>query len=1197
MAEGTIKTVLEISGEGTYRNKLKEIGQALKGVASEEKVLNAEFGRADASLGKLVQQHQLLENRLKLQKERLAAIRQEYERVAAAEGENSTKARKLGADYNYAAAQVAETERSIQELTAQIDKSGGAWNRMSGWIDKNEAKLQKIGGTVERVAGRLSRALTAATAAVVTYSGKAFMEFEDEMAVVSTLVDEAETDMAELSRQALEASDNSGRAATEIAQGAYQAISAGVDPAKAMAVTEKAAKGAKAGLSDTKTVIDGLTSSMNAWKISYDQSESVLDKMITTQNEGKTTLGDLANNMGKVTAFAPQLGVSLEETLAATAALTKNGYGTESAMTALRNVMSAVIKPTSQAKEAAKELGLEFDAAAVRSKGLVGFLRDVQDKTKGDEEALGRLFGSVEGLGGVMLLSGSAAGDFADALGKIENSAGALEKAFGERTASRAEKMNMALNRMRNAAISFGQTLAPYIDMAAGAVEKLADKLGGMSEAEQKTLLNTAAWLIGGTKMISLAGKLTANLKGVVSVLGALGTGAKAIGALAGAGGVLAGAAAGVAAIGAALYGVGYAADQMSAAAKVKNAFSGLEIDTEKVDAVKTKAEEVRAAVEGLYSQEAQFSADTNTFFGDYITWLTDGLPETQEQVDGMKEKFAALVQTPYDAIEAAYNTRKAALDEALDSGVISKDLYDSQMARLESETGDAKNKVRALQEQFETFTDGAVAANTALNEGQIGILQGLREQIVGVTNDILVANSAALQAAELSEKRVRQGEGSAEDYALAVEKARVEREVNQGSIQTQSQAVELQLRTQLDEAGTAEARAEIQSQIEDLEQTTQAALDGLSEEYNQSLNDLTAGMMAKFPELAEQMRQAAEKTHLAEEVYQALNSGDLSGEQMQALAEKLMMPFDLEQYENGTGFFQQGEQNRLKGWADNLMASVAEDIAGMDKSQLGEALTGLFAEIDSGALEDVDFSALGEALDAALTVIDLSDDGRTIGMSWTQGQAQGLAEGDPELQAAVRTSCEGTVNTAKELFDVHSPSKVFADIGRSLMEGLRNGIANNRRLITAALAQLQGQLRSAGRQSVSGWIGGVNSMRPALVSAYAGLARDAANAVRDKLEIRSPSRVLAWMGEMSVEGWIRGVNSRISAAEAAMERAVNPPRPRERSGAAARQETVVNNYYTYNLPYTGAFGARDARKASRELARVETARRTGKGG
>ena len=1209
MADGTIKTVLEISGEGSYRNKLKEIGQALKGVASEERVLNAEFGKGDASLGKLTQQHALLENKLKLQKERLQAVRQEYERVVQAEGKNSTTAKRLAIEYNNCQAQVKTTEGAIKELAGQIDKSSGAWNRMAGWIDKNEQKLNRIGTTISNVAGKINKALTAATTAVVGYSAKAFMDFEDQMAIVGTIADETEVSLADLGDQALAASDATGQAATEIAAATYQAISAGADSAHAVDLVEKAAKGAKAGLSDTTTVVDGLTTAMNAWKISYDQSETVLDKMITTQNVGKTTLGDLANNMGKVTAFAPQVGVSLDEVLAATAALTKNGYGTESAMTALKNVMSAVIKPTSQAKEAAKAMGLEFDAAALRSKGLVGFLQDVISKTKGDEAALASLFGSVEGLGGVMLLAGGAAGDFSDALGQIRSSAGALNEAFDKRTSSRAEQMAMALNRLKNAAIPFGQTLAPYIDMAAGAIEKLADKLGSMSEGEQKTLLQTALWTIGLTKFVQIGGKAVASAGSVSKAISGIGRAAAVIGKgggfasiLTGAGGVAAGAVAGIAAIGAAIYGVGYAMDQLKGRTQIKNAFGDLTVDTEKVDQIKAKAQEVRSALEGLYKQETEFEIKTNTFFDDYITWLTDGLPETEEQVQGYKDRFAELVKEPMDAIETAYNTRKAELDEALASGLISKETYDQQLNKLESETNDAKGKVQGLQEAYESFTDGAVAANTALNEDQIEYLQGLRDQIKGVTNDILEANSAALQAAELSNKRVMQGEGTSEDYAVAVEAKRVEHEVGHEQRAQVKEAVELELRTTLDEASDAETRQEIQAQIDELNANYEAAEAEAEATLSQGINELTSAYLSQYPELLSQMQEITERTHLTESLYQAISgdigSGDMS--ELQALAKQMGKAFNPDQWIDNGVIDTAGIKSLFSSWADEFEAGTAEMVEGLDMEQLGTALEGVVAEIENGALEDVDFSGLSSELDAALTVIDLADDGRTIGMSLTKGEAQGLREGDAEVKGQVVQNALEAVNAIKGVLGVHSPSTVFAEIGRNMMQGLRNGIANNRRAVSAALTQLGSLLRNAGRQSMQGWINGVNGMRGALVSAYSAAARAAAAAARAELQIKSPSRVFARIGEYTAEGMIAGVNARAGAVRRSIEDMVDAPQPRRRGGspalAGAGGETTVNNYTTYNVPYSGIYGSREARRLSQALARAENARKKGRG-
>lgn len=64
----------------------------------------------------------------------------------------------------------------------------------------------------------------------------------------------------------------------------------------------------------------------------------------------------------------------------------------------------------------------------------------------------------------------------------------------------------------------------------------------------------------------------------------------------------------------------------------------------------------------------------------------------------------------------------------------------------------------------------------------------------------------------------------------------------------------------------------------------------------------------------------------------------------------------------------------------------------------------------------------------------------------------------------------------------------------------------------------------SVGVNMVSGMIRGINSMAGSLASAARSLARQAINAMKDELDINSPSRVFEWMGEMMPAGLVKGV-------------------------------------------------------------------------
>ena len=80
------------------------------------------------------------------------------------------------------------------------------------------------------------------------------------------------------------------------------------------------------------------------------------------------------------------------------------GMPASQAITSLKAVLSNVIKPTDEAEKTAARLGIQFNTTSVSTKGLSGFLWDTYNAAHGNIDKLGSLFGSVEGLNGVMLL-------------------------------------------------------------------------------------------------------------------------------------------------------------------------------------------------------------------------------------------------------------------------------------------------------------------------------------------------------------------------------------------------------------------------------------------------------------------------------------------------------------------------------------------------------------------------------------------------------------------------------------------------------------------------------------------------------------------------------------------------------------------------------------------------------------------------
>lgn len=259
---------------------------------------------------------------------------------------------------------------------------------------------------------------------------KDFATLQTSMAEVSTLLSDT-SGLDALTGAVERMSAAFGKAAPDQAKALYQVISAGArDSAEALETLDAANRLAIGGVTSVEIAADGLTSVLNAYGAAVGSAADVSDALFVAMRAGKTTVGELSGAIGKVAPLAAQAGVSLEEVLSATAALTKGGQDTSEAMRGLRQIIASVVKPSSEAEAMAAKLGVQFNAAALEAQGLSGFLQNLTTATGGSTEQMAQLFGGVEALVPVLALTGEGAGAFADTLDQMGDRAGATEEAF-----------------------------------------------------------------------------------------------------------------------------------------------------------------------------------------------------------------------------------------------------------------------------------------------------------------------------------------------------------------------------------------------------------------------------------------------------------------------------------------------------------------------------------------------------------------------------------------------------------------------------------------------------------------------------------------------------------------------------------------------------------------------------------------------
>ena len=217
--------------------------------------------------------------------------------------------------------------------------------------------------------------------------------FEKQMANVYTMIEgvtyQIEVKLASgVSRLAVEF----GQSTATMAKGLYDILSASISVKDSMGVLETASMAAVGGVTNTATAVDAITSVLNAYQMSAEEAGDVSDWLFAIVKRGKITFAELAQNIGKMIPTAGLLNMPLEEIGANIATMTRQGVKAREAMTALNKLMLNFTKPSEQAKEIAKGLGLELSANTIRTIGLTGVIEKLKYAT---EEEIAILTGSV----------------------------------------------------------------------------------------------------------------------------------------------------------------------------------------------------------------------------------------------------------------------------------------------------------------------------------------------------------------------------------------------------------------------------------------------------------------------------------------------------------------------------------------------------------------------------------------------------------------------------------------------------------------------------------------------------------------------------------------------------------------------------------------------------------------------------------
>lgn len=665
--------------------------------------------------------------------------------------------------------QINYTEAEISELSTKLREAQNKAKLFGAAAQEVGAEWKAAGEKISRVGNELTTKITAPLLAAGTASVKMAMDAESSFAKVSTIADETVLSYDKMKKEVVAASNDSGIAIVDFNDALYQSISAGVDSGNAIAFTTDMIKLAKGGFTETTKAVDVVTTALNAYGLEATEAMNISDKLILTQNLGKTTVDELSSSLGRVIPTAKNANVNFDNVAASMAVLTKNGIATSEATTYYNAMLNELSKSGTAADKALRKLTKKGFAELMASGvSMTDILAMLQDYAKKSGKSLADMFGSAEASKAALTIMKNDGQEYNEILKQMEQSAGATEKAYQKMNDTDLEKFKRELNKVKNAGIQAGTKLLPIVTKGVEGIGKLADSFSKLSPKQQEAILKTAGFAAAAGPVVKTVGTLTSGIGSATQGIGKLAeklgkTGnidkaAKSLGGVTSMLGAIPGpakiAVGAIAAIGVGVY-VFKQLEEAAVKANLEEHFGSITLSAEELEDVAKRLTTtdwtitLDAYIDAKQTlEEYQSTLESTVTELNKARWKVDiGLELSQEEKDSYKQSLLDFATQTQDYVSQQHYTSSIAVDAVFTPGTKLHQNYqefadayytelDTDLAKLGSEFAELVNKA---------WEDGVLSAEEIelLDEKQAEI-QAKLDEISQARYDLALDNIQA---------------------------------------------------------------------------------------------------------------------------------------------------------------------------------------------------------------------------------------------------------------------------------------------------------------------------------------------------------------------------------------------------------------------------------------------------------------------
>ncbi len=401
----------------------------------------------------------------------------------------------------------AEAEAASQSISAKLGKD-----------------ISNAGKSLSSAGSSLTKAVTVPIVGVGAAAVKTGANFESAMSKVSAISGATGNDLKKLNLKAQEMGAKTKFSATESAEAFQYMAMAGWKTGDMLDGIEGIMNLAAADGLDLATTSDIVTDALTAFGLQAKDSGHFADVLAKASSNANTNVSLLGESFKYAAPVAGALGYSVEDTSIALGLMANAGIKGSQGGTALRASLSRLVKPTDAVAGAMDKYGISLTNSDGSMKSLGEVMGILREKLGGLSEAekaqaAATLFGQ-EAMSGMLAIINASDSDYDKLTNAIYDADGAAKQMSETMLDNLNGQITLLKSALEGLAIQISDILMPYIKSFVSWLQKLVEKLQGMSKEQKESIAKWAMFAAAIGPVLLIVGKLTTGIVGFITTIG-----------------------------------------------------------------------------------------------------------------------------------------------------------------------------------------------------------------------------------------------------------------------------------------------------------------------------------------------------------------------------------------------------------------------------------------------------------------------------------------------------------------------------------------------------------------------------------------------------------------------------------------------------------------------------------------------------